>query len=289
MWIIQVLGPAVAIGCIWQCIIKPWRRERRVTGDGMLLIACFAIAIPHDFLLNYMSPSYSYNAHYFNLGSWLGAVPGVQTPNAYRLPEALAFVVPSYGWGVFLALVLGCIVMKAAVRRWPTMSYLRLLAVTLVFFIALDIAVESALIGLDVQKYTGSIRQLTLFAGTNHEYPVYEMLYWGLFWTALTALRFSRDDHGLTFAERGANDHGWSRRRITAMRQLALIGAGCVIFTVVYNAPWALTASHNNEFPAHLPSYFLNGICSPDPLHATAAMPPCPNRAAAVYRSVPVR
>jgi hypothetical protein len=287
MWIMQFLGPTVAIGCIWYCIVRPWRRERRMTGDGMLLIACFAMAIPHDFLLNYSSFAYSYNSHYFNLGSWLGEIPGVLPANESRMPEALAFVVPAYAWGVFLAVVGGCSVMKAANRRWPMMSYLRLLALTLVFFMALDFVVESALIYFKVEAYTGSIRRLTLWSGSNHQFPVYEMLYWGLFWTALTALRFSRDDRGQTVVERGALDQRWSTRRATVMRQFALIGAGSATLTVAFNVPWAITASHNNQFPQHLPSYFLNDVCSPDAAAATAEVPPCPNAAAAVYRTLP--
>jgi hypothetical protein len=288
MWIMQFLGPTVAVGCVWFCIARPWRRERRMTGDGMLLVACFAMAIPHDFLINFSSPSYTYNSHYFNAGSWLGEVPGVVPANANRMPEALAFVVPAYAWGVFLAVVGGCYVMKAISRRWPTMPYLGILGITLVFFMALDFVVEAGvLIPFDVEAYTGSIHGLTLWSGTSNQFPVYEMLYWGLFWTTCTALRFSRDDRGLTFVERGALDQRWSARRATVTRQLALIGAGSAALTVMFNVPWAITASHNNQFPQHLPSYFLNDICSPDAAAATAEVPPCPNKAASVYRTTP--
>lgn len=62
------------------------------------------------------------------------------------------------------------------------------------------------------------------------------------------------------------------------------VRSGIDAITVFYNVPWALTSSHNNSFPQDLPSYFVNGVCSPDAAQATAEVPRCPNKTAATFR-----
>jgi hypothetical protein len=284
MWVLTVGGIAVTFYCLWRFLLKPWVRERRLTNDGMLLIACFAMAVPHDIMLSYTSPSFSYNSHYLNLGSWMSQVPGVQTPNAHLMPEPLILVLPAYGWAVFLAAVLGCAVMQKIRERRPTISNAGLVGLTLCFFLVLEVIFESTLVHIDAEAYTGAIKGLTLWAGTDNQLPVYEILFWAVFWTAMSALRFYKDDRGLTLAERGVERLRLSKRKETALRQFALIGAGLGIITVFYNVPWMLVSSHNDSFPQHLPSYFVNGVCSPDPARATAELPPCPNSQAATYR-----
>lgn len=284
MWVLQIGGIAATCYCVWRFLIAPWRREHRPTNDGMLLIGCFAMAIPHDILLTYTSPSFSYNSHYLNAGSWLSRVPGVLTPNAHNVPEPLVLVLPAYGWCVFLAAVLGCWFMRTIREHRPQTSNVGLVGLTLAFFMAIDVFFESALVYLHVQAYTGSIGALTLWKGTNHQLPLYEILFWGLFWTGMSALRFFCDDRGLTIAERGLERLHLSTGRETALRQLALIGAGAAAITVLYNVPWALTSAHNDQFPQHLPSYLLNGVCSPNPVDATAELPPCPTDKTPVVR-----
>jgi hypothetical protein len=275
MWSLEIVGPLVAVWAIWYFVIRPWQRDGRPSSDGMLLVACFFMAIPHDILLTYTSPSFSYNSHYLNAGSWLSQVPGVLTPNAHNVPEPLVLVIPAYGWSVFLAAVLGCWVMRTAARRWQLRT-VTLLAITLAFFFVLDIAFESTLVWLHVQAYTGTIRGLVLWGGTNHQLPLYESLFWAMFWTGCTAVRYYRDDRGPTIAERGSLDLKISAKGQTAIRQLALIGLGAALITVLYNIPWALTSVHNNQFPKHLPSYLLNGICSPTASGVTRSLPACP-------------
>lgn len=285
MWILTVGGLGATAYCIWRFLLKPWVRERRLTNDGMLLIACFAMAVPHDIMLSYTSPSFTYNSHYINAGSWMAQVPGVMTPNANLLPEPLALVLPAYGWAVFLAAVLGCQVMRKIRERRPETSNAGLIGLTLCFFLVLEFFFETILVHIDAEAYTGVIDWLTLWSGSDNQLPLYEILFWAVFWTGMAAFRFFRDDRGHTFVEKGAADLKLSTGKQTAVRQLALIGGGFAAITVLYNIPWMLVSSHNNSFPQDLPSYFVNGVCSPDPAQATADLPPCPNKAAAVYRT----
>lgn len=285
MWVLQIGSPVATMWCVWRFLWVPWRRENRLSNDGMLLLGCCAVAIPHDVMLTYASPSFSYNSHYLDAGSWMSQVPGVLTPNAHNIPEPLVVVLPAYGWCVFLAAVLGCWLMRTIRGHRSQTSNVGLIGITLAFFLSLDTLFESALVHLHVYAYTGSIGSLTLWEGTDHQLPLYEPLFWAAFWTSLAALRFFRDDRGLTLAERGVSDLKLSPGKETALRQLALIGAGATAITVFYNLPWALTAAHNDQFPQRLPSYLLNGICSPDPAAATNALPACPNRTTPVTRN----
>jgi hypothetical protein len=285
MWVLQIGGPIATVYCLWRFLIAPWRREGRLTGDGMLLIGCLGMAIPHDIMLTYTSYTYTYNSHYLNAGSWLSQVPGVQTPNAHNIPEPLILVLPAYGWAVFLAALLGCWFMRTVREHRPQTATAPLIALTFAAFFALDFVFEAVLIHLQAYTYTGTIHGLTVWEGTDHQLPVYEVLFWAAFWTSLTVLRFFRDDRGLTIVERGVGELNLSVRHETVLRQLALIGAGSAAITVFYNVPWSLAASHNNQFP-QLPSYFQNSVCSPAPAQSTPALPSCPNRGAATYRSV---
>lgn len=276
MWALQTLGPVAAVVIVYLTVVRPWRRDGRPSSDGMLVIAYFAIAIPHDILLDLVSPSFSYNAHYINAGSWLGQVPGALIPNGDRVLEPLILVLPAYGWCVFLPSVLGCIIMRRAAQRWPRLRTGGLVGVTLLFFIALDFVFEMAIILADVEKYTGTVRSLTLWAGTNHQFPLHEPVLWAAFWTGCSALRFFRDDRGLTFAERGVSELQLSQRGTMVVRQLALIGVATAAITVLYNLPWWMMSAHNDSYPQRLPSYFGNQVCTVDDTAVTAKLPPCP-------------
>lgn len=280
MWVLQVVGPGVAIWAIWHYVVRPWRRDGRPSGDGMLLIACFLISIPHDILLTYTRPSFSYNSHYVNAGSWLSQVPGVGTPNAHRIPEPLLLVLPGYAWALFLWAILGCAVMRTVRRRWPAMPYVGLLAITYAAFLAVDVVFETALVRFRVMAFTGVVHDFTLWPGSTYQLPIHEVLCWVAFLTAMTALRYSRDEHGLTFAEQGVDSLRLPTAYGVGVRQLALVGVCTVAITLFYNLPWQLVSAHDDSFPANMPSYMLNGVCAPQPTAATPELPPCPGHRA---------
>src|SRR5258708_1209284 len=52
IWSFLSLGFVLAAAAIWWFVIRPWRRERRLTLDGMLTIS-FALAYFQDPLFNY--------------------------------------------------------------------------------------------------------------------------------------------------------------------------------------------------------------------------------------------
>ena len=68
----HLLGFPVAI---YYFIIRPWRRERRITTDGMLMVA-FGLLFFQDPLLNYFNTWCTYNTWLWNRGSWVLDIPG---------------------------------------------------------------------------------------------------------------------------------------------------------------------------------------------------------------------
>ena len=64
---------------IWWFIVRPWRRERRITLDGMLLVS-MGLMFFQDPLLNYFNTWCTYNTWLFNQGSWSSHIPGWVSP-----------------------------------------------------------------------------------------------------------------------------------------------------------------------------------------------------------------
>ena len=118
---------------LWYFIIRPWVRERRITLDGMLLVS-MGLMFFQDPLLNYFNTWCTYNTWLFNRGSWSSDIPGWVSPEepGRQVAEPLLTNVPGYAYGVLLITIAGCWVMRRIKARWPSISNLRLIAITYV-------------------------------------------------------------------------------------------------------------------------------------------------------------
>ena len=81
----MVLGSIVVVH---RYIIRPWRRERRLTLDAMMIIAFAQAWMLQDPWLNYSNTWFNYNAAFVNLGCPQCHAPGWQSPNGHLLPVA---------------------------------------------------------------------------------------------------------------------------------------------------------------------------------------------------------
>src|SRR6516165_8849995 len=88
---------------IYYFIVRPWRRERRITLDGMLLVAC-GLLFFQDPLLNYFNTWNTYNTWLWNRGSWVPYIPGWQSweQPGHMMAEPLLMNTPGYSYGVLL-------------------------------------------------------------------------------------------------------------------------------------------------------------------------------------------
>jgi hypothetical protein len=257
-----VLGLPVGI---YYFIVRPWRRERRITLDGMLLVAC-GLLFFQDPLLNYLNTWSTYNSWMFNRGSWVQHIPGwVSYGEPGRMmAEPLLMNAPGYSYGVLLCTILGCWVMRRAKSRWPNISNAGLIGVLIVWTFFFDLVMEGLfLMPMGLYIYPGAIRSLSINAGTYYQWPVYEGLMWGGVQAGLCALRYFTDDRGRTFVERGLEriQGGFVKQQLT--RFLAIFAACSMFFFVFYNIPAQWFAMHQDPWPADIVkrSYFLMGIC----------------------------
>ncbi|RDI56107.1 spirocyclase AveC family protein [Nocardia mexicana] len=262
---------------IYYFIVRPWRRERRITLDGMLLVAC-GLLFFQDPLLNYFNTWSTYNTWMWNRGSWVLDIPGWRSfgePGA-MMAEPLLMNAPGYSYGVLLCTILGCWVMRRAKAKWPNISNAGLIGVLIVWTFFFDFVIEGLfLMPMGLFTYPGAIQSLSINAGTYYQWPLYEGLMWGGVQAGLCSLRYFTDDRGRTFVERGLEriQGGFVRQQFT--RFLAIFAACSVFFFVCYNLPAQWFAMHADPWPEDIQkrSYFDMGICGegtgrlcPDPV-----------------------
>ncbi|AEV74492.1 hypothetical protein MycrhN_3983 [Mycolicibacterium rhodesiae NBB3] len=249
---------------IWWFIIRPWVRERRITLDGILFVSC-ALFFFQDPLLNYFNTWCTYNTWLWNRGSWSSHIPGWVSPESpgRQVAEPLLINATGYGMVVVLAIV-GCWFMRKIKARWPGISNVRLIMVTYAAAIVADFIMEACfLLPFGLYTYPGAIRSVSIFAGTYHQWPIYEGLMWGGVMTALSCLRFFTDDKGRTVVERGLDQikGGFAKQQI--IRCLAIFAAVSACFFFFYNVPAQWFGMHADPWPEdhQKRSYFNGGIC----------------------------
>ena len=271
-----VVGLVIFFG--YGFLVRPWRRERRVTLDGLLYLAFFTLYWA-DPLLNYGQTWATYNSVFFNLGSWTMHIPGWIAPRNNLFPEPLLWAGGLYPTWMFGATIMAGAVMRRAKQRRPAIGTLGLLGTCLAFFMVFDFVSELTFMRLGLYTYAGSIDWLTFFHGHYYQFPVYEVLLFPLAWTGFAALRYFRDDKGRTFAERGIDNLRISPAKKNGLRFLALAGALNVLF-FISNVPLAWFGLQADTWPHDIQkrSYLTDGICGPGTHYA------CPGPAVPILK-----
>lgn len=250
---------------IWYFWIRPWRRERKITFDGMLMLAT-GLMVFQDPLLNYFNTWCTYNTWLWNMGAWTSHIPGWVSPEepGRMVSEPLLNNFIGYGYGVVLTVILGCWVMGKIKARLPNISNLRLIGLTYVYAILFDFVMEGLiLLPMGFYTYPGAIQALSINAGTYYQYPIYEGFMWGGVETAICCLRYFTDSQGRSIVERGLDDvsGGFVRQQLT--RFLAIFAAVSASFFFIYMVPAQWLGMHADPWPEDIQkrSYFIGGIC----------------------------
>ena len=223
-------------------LIAPWRREGRLTRDGMFVIGFFFLYMLQDPWLNYMGPLFTFNPVFVNVGCPQCHVPGFTTDRTLAEPIILI-------WGMYLPVlffgaVLACKLMAAVHVRRPEMGKVGLFGVAVAAIVAFDLLVEIPMLRTGLMGYPGAPAELSLFGGQPYQYPWFELL-WPVTWAGFAALRYFVDDNGNTIAERGVSRIHAHPRVVTLIRCLAIYGALQAVFFgyTVAIAPFAVQAA----------------------------------------------
>jgi hypothetical protein len=272
----QAAGIAVAFGLLYILLIRPWRRERVVRTDGLLVIAFFFMCFQEP-LWSYFGHWFTYNAYLVNFGSWLGSVPGVRSfhqPGA-MLVYPILWIGPVYPLVFLVSSWLGVAALRYGRRRYPSWSNTRL--VLCVLFPAMfiyDVVLEGVVfMPLGFYTYAGGVGP-ALFPHAYHKFPLTIAVSGVLLFSGIASFRYFTDDRGQTLVERGTNRLRIGPRLRGLVRFFALAGAVQLIFFVTAGAPHMLVGAHSSAWNTDLQSrsYFLDRLCGTDTPRA------CPGR-----------
>lgn len=261
-----------AIGGLLFKVLIPVLRGKGISWDGMVMLALLGMWW-QDPLDNYVNFTFLYNAHTLNYSSWASFIPGFGYPKHTQYPEPLLLLFGLYLWFFYLPMLFGFWVMSKVKVYKPDISILGLILSCFAALFVFDILIEVACLRTGVVAYAGAIHSLTFWAGEPYQFPIYESVLMGGFYTALSCLRYFRDDKGLSFVERGVDKLSIPAPAKKLISFLALSGFVQAWYLLGYFAPYNVLATQADAFPSY-PSYMRAGICGegseyacPDKLH----------------------
>ena len=260
-WEIFALVCSVAI--LWWFVIRPRIKTGRMTFDGLFYLSCLALCFQEPWI-NWTAPQFEYSTTAINFGSFTSHIPGWTSPNSQLVPLAL-WALSAYFWLVGIPGWAGSRFMQWRRRRNPSASGVSLIASVYLVFCVFDILLESFITRTQLFNYASTVPSLTLWAGTDHQFPVYETISWAGTYTGLACLHFFRDDKGRSLADRGIDRLPIKRDGLrTFARYLAIMGVCQVIMLVTYNIPYAYWGMHAQMAKPFVEREWRNGgVCGP--------------------------
>jgi hypothetical protein len=255
---------------LWILLLKPWIRDKRMSWDGMLMLCLLSMWVL-DPICNYFNFSFMYNAYWINRGSWCLYLPGWQSPRGSNLPEPFFLMGGIYLWWTTINVLVFSWTLRK-LRVWlPKYSMLVHIPIGYAVICALDMILELPACFTGLFAYPGAPVWATLWAGTPHQFPLYETFFMNFNYTSIGLLRFYRDDKGESWAEKGVSRMQLSAKAKTTVRFFALLGFCNLSYFIVYFMPYNWMAMQADTFPKY-PSYMRYEICG----HGTPYA--CPSR-----------
>lgn len=261
--VLQALSIPVLLGFVYRFLIRPWRRDRTVTTDGLLMIAFF-FTFFQDPLSNYFGTWLTYNSWMWNYGSWVHDIPGWQS---YGRPGAMVVEPPLFTPAAYIycclgLAILGCTVMRKAKARWPSLGPLRLVGICYLAMAVVVLVIEGCLfMPIGVWTYAGG--HWAINSEHYYKFPLHEMIFLGMGFASFGVMRYFTNDRGQTFAERGVHRIPGGVAKRNLIRVLALSGAVQTLLFMLWTLPSALLVIHPGPYPRDMQerSYFTDYIC----------------------------
>ena len=257
--VFETVSTLLGVIALWHLLMRPWLRDRRISWDGILVIAFFSMWV-WDPLTNVIQPTWWYNGYLINMSSWATYIPGWVSPGHENFVEPLFLMGPCYIWFFIIPTMLGCYLIRRTRDRFPQSGVMVGLLCVFCAVAIFDAIVETYFIRTGAGAYPGLVQSLSIWGGTPYQWPYYEPLIMGWTLTAFAALRYFRDDRGHSIAERGTEKLRLSERGKTGVRFLALVGVIQSIYLGLYFVPWNMFALHMDTHIA-MPSYMRHESC----------------------------
>lgn len=237
----EVVFWIAAVIVIYKVVVQPWRRERRIGFDGLMVLSAMVCSL-YDPLQSYFHTWFGYNSYYVNRGNAMAEIPGWQTAGepSSVLAWPILFIPPLYAV-LFLGITaLCCTLMRRAKSRWPGIGFFRLAAIAFGTVFVMDLLIEGQiLMRFGAYEETGwSFSWLDSYYSHN---PLRNILAFSFVFTFASLLRYYKNDRGETIVERGASRIGGSAAKVTGMRGLAVLAATMGCLTIGYHIPIAIT------------------------------------------------
>jgi hypothetical protein len=259
----EIFAVVSSVLILWWFVIRPRIKTGRMTFDGLFYLACLALCFQEPWI-NWTAPQFLYSTTSLNFGSFTAHIPGWSSPNSELVPLS-AWALSAYFWLVGIPAWVGSKFMGRLRRRDPSISGLRLILYAYLAFCVFDVVLESFITRTQLFSYASTVPSLTLWAGTDHQFPIYETLSWAGTYTGLACLHFFRDDKGRTLAERGIDRLKIKREGLrTFARYLALMGCCQLVMLGTYNIPYAYWGMHSvMAQPLAEREWRTGGVCGP--------------------------
>ena len=239
----EVATTAAVVAIIYRLVVRPWRQERRVRFDGLLVLAALATSM-YDPLNSYFHAWFAYNSYFVNRGTPMVELPGWRSFNAPGAQIAWPiFFIPALYAAIFLGVAaLLCWVMRRAQARWPQLPRGALFGICFATIVVIDILLEGVVVmRLGFYDHTGpSISVLDSYYSRN---ALANILLVSVTVTAAACLRFFRNDRGETLVERGAHQIGTTGAKVTVLRFFAVLAAMQAMLLFGYHLPMTVWTS----------------------------------------------
>lgn len=267
----EVVWFAFMLGVIYFFAIRPWRRDGRLSLDGLLVLA-FYFTWWQDPLFNYVAHAWNYSSVSVNMGGWAGHIPGWSSPNGGNIPEPLFWVLPFYIGLGGAGSILGASLMRKWRARRPRIHIGTMLVAVYAAWFVFDLALEFFWVRTGLYTYAGATDGWTIFSGEWYQFPLYEPLMVGFLGMGWTMCRYFVNDRGETLAERGLSRLEVGSKKKQGVRFLALVGIINVAFLFTYSLGTQFWNLHSGDWPkdAQKRSYLTNGLCGPGTSFACA-------------------
>lgn len=262
----QLVTSLCGLACVYYFIVKPWKRDRRLSTDGLLVIGAVLVS-PWDPLSTSGQMWVSYNSYLINYGTVLTELPFNLAPHQAGANVAwpILFIPTLYANFVVFAIFING-VMRWAQRKWPSINIFALIAISLFVGICIDILLEVFIVvPLGFWVFGGG--HLNIFAGEYYQFPLLnEALFAGAVFAGIACLRYFIDDKGHTFCEKGIDKLSCSPARKQWVRFFAVVGVIHLIFLFVYHIPNYMLSLQSTAYPEAISgrSYFTNRMCGPE-------------------------